>query len=68
MNEALTYEQAFNELSELVSDIESGNINIDELSEKVKRAGFLINICKQKLVQTEKEVGDILKNFQDSEN
>jgi exodeoxyribonuclease VII small subunit len=32
------YTEAFEELQEIVSDMEDGNISVDELAEKVKRA------------------------------
>ena len=44
-----TYTAAFEELQMIVRDIESGDIGVDELSEKVKRASVLIAICKEKL-------------------
>ena len=43
-----------------MSEIEQGEISVDELSEKVKRAPLLISACKAKLTATEAEVNDIL--------
>ena len=59
-----TYTEAFEELQQIVSDIEEGQISVDELSEKVKRAAFLINICKAKLSSTEEDVSKILKDLE----
>lgn len=67
MAEELNYTDAFNELQQIVSDIEDGEISVDELSTKVKRASELIKICKSKLVSTEKDVAEILKEL-DQEN
>ena len=47
-----------------MSEIESGEISVDLLSEKVKRAALLIRICKNKLSTTEEEVGKILKELE----
>lgn len=58
-----TYQEAFEELQELVQDIENGDISVDVLSEKVKRAAFLIKFCREKLISTEKDVNDILKDL-----
>lgn len=58
------YTEAFEELQEIVSEIESGEISVDLLSEKVKRAALLIRICKNKLSTTEEEVGKILKELE----
>ncbi len=63
MNKQYTYSDAFDELQNIVSEIERGEISIDELAEKVKRAALLINICKAKLTATEEEVNSILANL-----
>ncbi|SEL46431.1 exodeoxyribonuclease VII small subunit [Parapedobacter koreensis] len=62
-NEKYTYADAFDELQSIVSDIERGEITIDELSEKVKRATLLISVCKAKLTATEDEVNNILASL-----
>lgn len=63
MSEAISYTDAFEELEQIVNDIEQGDINIDELSEKVKRASELIKVCKKKLTTTEEDVQTILKEL-----
>lgn len=63
MNEKINYTEAFEELQSIVSEIEQGEISVDELSEKVKRAAQLIKICKSKLTTTEEDVNKILKEL-----
>ena len=63
MNKELNYTKAFDELQTIVSEIEKGEISVDELSEKVKRATLLIKICKSKLTTTEEDVNRILKEL-----
>ncbi len=63
MSEKVNYTEAFEELQEIVSEIEKGEISVDELSEKVKRAALLIKICKSKLSTTEEDVNKILKEL-----
>lgn len=63
MNKKYTYTDAFDELQTIVAEIERGEISIDELSEKVKRAALLTNICKAKLTATEEEVNKILADL-----
>ncbi len=58
------YVQAFEELKIIVSEIEQGEISVDQLSEKVKRATQLIKICKAKLTATEEDVNKILKELE----
>lgn len=67
MNNDIKYTDAFDELQRIVSEIESGEISVDELSEKVKRAAFLIKICKTKLTTTQEDVNKILKELDASD-
>jgi exodeoxyribonuclease VII small subunit len=64
MSKNITYTAAFEELQQIVSEIEQGEISVDELSEKVKRAAELIKICKAKLTETEEDVSKILKELE----
>lgn len=63
MSTKTNYTEAFEELQEIVSQIEEGEISVDELSEKVKRAATLIKICKTKLTTTEEDVDKILREL-----
>ena len=62
---AINYSQAFEELQKIVSEMEDGQISVDELAMKVKRASELIKICKNKLKATEGDVLKILKELED---
>ncbi|HEY2649313.1 MAG TPA: exodeoxyribonuclease VII small subunit [Puia sp.] len=66
MSKEPNYTEAFEELQEIVLEIEQGEISVDELAEKVKRAAVLINICKSKLTSTEEDVSTILKELEKS--
>jgi len=69
MTDKINYEDAFNELQDIVEEIEKGEISVDTLSQKVKRAAQLIKICKAKLSSTEEDVNKILKELdEDAEN
>ncbi len=63
-SQANNYSEAFEELQLIVNEIENGEISVDELSEKVKRATVLIAICKEKLFKTEDDVNQILKELE----
>jgi exodeoxyribonuclease VII small subunit len=63
MNQNLNYAEAFEELQAIVNEIENGEISVDELSDKVKRATDLIRICKIKLTTTEENVNKILNDI-----
>jgi exodeoxyribonuclease VII small subunit len=60
MEKQVSYSEAIAELELIVTEIEEGEITIDTLSEKVKRAAELIKICKTKLSSTEDDVNKIL--------
>ena len=60
MKTPTTYEVAYNELQHLIEEIENGEISVDILAEKVKRATVLIQFCKDKLRSTELDVQKIL--------
>ena len=61
----LTYTSAITELEEIVKDIESGEIDVDVLTVKVKRASELITFCKDRLRNTQKEVEKTLVDIEE---
>jgi len=52
----LTYNQAYNELSKLVDQIEDDKIQLDTLADKVKQAKELIDYCETRLRSIDKDV------------
>jgi len=58
----MKFSEAFEELQTLVKAMEQGEISIDELAEKVKRANELVEVCKMKLRNVEKEINEVLQN------
>lgn len=63
MSKSISYTEAFEELQAITREIEQGEINVDQLSEKVRRASELIRICRDKLVSTEEDVNKILQEI-----
>lgn len=61
--EKLTYSQAKDELEQIVQTIESGDLDVDALTQQVKRASQLIAFCKEKLTKTDKELQKILEDI-----
>lgn len=64
----MKYQEAFDELEQIVMSIEDGDIDVDELSDKVKRASKLIQLCSAKLKSTEEEVDQILQEMNADNN
>lgn len=66
MDQEINYTKAFEELQIIVSEIEKGEISVDALSDKVKRAATLIKICRKKLTSTEEDVNQILRELDET--
>jgi len=60
----ISYKDAISEIEETIALIENEELDVDDLSEKVKRVSALIKICKEKLYKTEEEVEKILKEIE----
>ena len=60
----LSYKEAKLELEVIIEGLEGSDMDIDILTEKVKRATQLIRICKEKLLKTESDVKKILEDFE----
>lgn len=61
----LTYSQALTELEQITGEIESESIDVDTLTEKVKRTAYLIKFCRERLRNTEEEVKRVLSDIED---
>ena len=60
MKQEEKYEQAFQELQGIVRSMESDELDIDQMSEQLKRAQVLIKTCKDKLTKADEEIKRIL--------
>ena len=60
----LTYTQAYGQLQEIVSQMENGQMQVDELGENIKKAMDLIAVCKQKLGSIEVDVNALIENIE----
>lgn len=56
------YEQAVEQLETIVGKMESGELDIDSLSEQLKTAKELIGKCRNKLQKTDAEIRKLLDN------
>ena len=59
------YSEAVNEIEMILQQIEEGELDVDQLAEKVKKATELIKLCKLKLRNTEEEVNKILEDSEE---
>jgi len=59
----LSYSSALKEMEDILKSIENSELDVDELSKKVKRVSFLIRFCREKLKKTEAEVENTLSKM-----
>ena len=57
----MKYEQAVRELEQIVERMENDELDIDQLSEQLKRAKTLVKLCKDKLTKTDAEIKAVLE-------
>ncbi len=63
----MSYSEAIATIDGILQQIETGELDVDVLAEKVKHASELLKLCKSKLFSTEKEIEKILKEMEDDE-
>ncbi len=60
-----SYEEAMKEIEAILARIESEELDIDELAEKVRRVSALLKFCRDKLNKTNEEVEKILGEMEE---
>ena len=56
----LKYEEAMATLEQIVARIENNELDLDTMSEELKKAQQLIKLCKDKLTKTDQEIRKLL--------
>lgn len=57
----MKYEEALQQLEDIVRKMENNEFDIDQLAEQLKKAQKLISLCKSKLTKTDEEIQKILE-------
>jgi exodeoxyribonuclease VII small subunit len=60
----LTYNEAICEIEEIIAKMENEEMDVDELTLRVKRASLLLKFCREKLFDTESEIEKIIKEIE----
>lgn len=60
----ITYDKAYAELNQILDDIQSEDVSIDQIAVKSKRANELLKFCRDKLRTIESQVAE---NFDEEE-
>jgi exodeoxyribonuclease VII small subunit len=58
-----TYSEASAELEQILREVESGDLDLDLLSEKVERAAALLALCRERLAATETKVKKVVADL-----
>ena len=66
--ETISYSEAIAQIETILNQLENGDLDVDQLAEKVKKASELLKLCKRKLFETEEEIDKILKDMDESES
>lgn len=56
----MKYEEAVAQLEEIVEKMENDELDIDQLTDQLKRAKELVKVCKDKLTKTDGEIKKLL--------
>ncbi|MBR3496779.1 MAG: exodeoxyribonuclease VII small subunit [Prevotella sp.] len=56
----IKYEEAMRQLQEIVRKMENDELDIDQMSDQLKKAQELIKICRDKLTKTDEEIQNLL--------
>ena len=59
----LTYEEALQELQDILGRMQSNELGIDRLTQNIQRVSLLLDFCQGKLQKTEAEVQAVLKRL-----
>ena len=59
----ISYTDAIAEIEAILKDIDDGDLDVDDISEKVKKVSYLIKICQKKLHSTQLDVEKIIEKI-----
>jgi exodeoxyribonuclease VII small subunit len=61
----ISYKDAVKEIEEIIGKIESDELNVDQLTDKVKRVSLLLDICRKKLKTVDQEISRIIEGMKE---
>lgn len=60
MKKQISYSKAIEEIEDIINYISGDSVDVDKLTDNVKRATELIKICKERLLEVDQEVNKIM--------
>jgi exodeoxyribonuclease VII small subunit len=67
-SEPAGYAEALSELELILSEIDSPNVDVDVLSDRVARASFLITWCKERIDSAQFSIDEIVASLDSDED
>ena len=64
----LSFGEAVGEVEQILERLEQEEVDIDDLGREVKRAVELIQVCREKLARTDREVRELVADLQESDD
>ncbi len=64
----IKYEDAIQQLEDIVEKLESNELDIDEMPEALKRAQQLLKLCRDRLTKTDEEIQKIQAEAKEAPN
>jgi len=68
MAEEITYREALAELEDILSSIESEQVDVDDLAIKVKRSAELIRLCRSRINAASVQVEAVVRDMKPGED
>ena len=65
MKKTESYTASFEEIQKILAALEQGDVDVDVLSDNVKRAAELIEFCRKRLRETELQVKKVMEKFEE---
>jgi len=63
-DEAIGYAEAMAELGDILDELERDDLDVDVLAERVKRASFLIKLCRGRIARARADVEGIVTDLE----
>ena len=64
MSKDPSYSEAMTEIEEILEKIEAGELDVDDLTDRVKRVASLLDVCRKKLKTTESEIQKVIESLE----
>jgi exodeoxyribonuclease VII small subunit len=64
----MKFGEAMSELEAIVSSIETDEVDLDDLADRVDRAAALVQLCRERIANTEMRVKKIIDGLEDEDS